>query len=71
MCDQPQHPLSDAREGRTREAHGFSGMMSRETSPLSLAIMRGRVSLLKRELEIDSTPGNGTTIMVEIPVSQA
>ncbi|MEJ2587781.1 MAG: hypothetical protein P8165_09440 [Deltaproteobacteria bacterium] len=41
MCDQPQHPLSDAREGRTREAHGFSGMMSRETSPLSLAIMRG------------------------------
>jgi len=37
-------------------------------SPLGITIMRERVSMIGREFHIESTPGKGTHIHVEIPL---
>jgi signal transduction histidine kinase len=46
---------------------GFSSEIRRPAS-LGLASMRERVRLLHGELDIESTPGRGTTVIASVPV---
>jgi PAS domain S-box-containing protein len=50
---------------------GFVPSLQREKPSLGLASMRERVRLLEGELEIESAPGQGTTIMVWVPLKKA
>ena len=46
---------------------GFDPERSRERASLGLASMRERVRLLRGELDIESTPGRGTTVVAWVP----
>ena len=46
---------------------GFDPGRSREHASLGLASMRERVRLLRGELDIESTPGRGTTVVAWVP----
>ena len=46
---------------------GFDPGRSRERASLGLASMRERVRLLRGELDIESTPGRGTTVVAWVP----
>ncbi len=50
---------------------GFVPSLQREKPSLGLASMRERVRLLEGELEIESAPGQGTTIMIWVPLKKA
>ena len=47
---------------------GFEPALQRERPSLGLASMRERVGLLGGELDIESAPGQGTTILVWLPL---
>lgn len=48
---------------------GFeSGIVGEERSGIGLGSVAARVDYLKGKMEIDSTPGKGTTVIIEIPV---
>jgi PAS domain S-box-containing protein len=49
---------------------GFVPSLQREHPSLGLASMRERVRLLEGELDIDSAPGQGTTILVWVPLKR-
>ena len=46
---------------------GFDPEGSRQHASLGLASMRERVRLLRGELDIESTPGRGTTVVAWVP----
>jgi signal transduction histidine kinase len=46
---------------------GFDPERSRDHASLGLASMRERVRLLHGELDIESTPGRGTTVIAWVP----
>jgi PAS domain S-box-containing protein len=46
---------------------GFDADRPRDQASLGLASMRERVRLLQGELDIESTPGRGTTVLVWVP----
>jgi signal transduction histidine kinase len=46
---------------------GFDPERSRDRPSLGLASMRERVRLLHGELDIESTPGRGTTVVAWVP----
>ena len=46
---------------------GFDQAQSRERASLGLASMRERVRLLRGALDIESTPGRGTTVIAWVP----
>jgi signal transduction histidine kinase len=46
---------------------GFDPAHSRERASLGLASMRERVRLLHGQLDIESTPGRGTTVIAWVP----
>jgi signal transduction histidine kinase len=48
---------------------GFDPASQRAHPSLGLASMRERVFLVNGELDIESTPGQGTTILVTVPIS--
>ena len=50
---------------------GFDAALQRATPHLGLASMRERVQLLGGELDIDSAPGRGTTVLVWVPLKAA
>jgi len=50
---------------------GFDPALQRATPHLGLASMRERVQFLGGELDIDSAPGHGTTILAWVPVKAA
>jgi PAS domain S-box-containing protein len=50
---------------------GFDPAGQRERGHLGIASMRERVNLLAGELEHDSAPGKGTTVMVWVPLETA
>lgn len=50
---------------------GFDPSRKRERLSLGLASMRERVRSLGGELEVDSTPGQGTTILAWVPLNKA
>jgi signal transduction histidine kinase len=47
--------------------NGFDAGRPRERASLGLASMRERVRLLRGELDIESTPGRGTTVIAWVP----
>ena len=47
--------------------NGFDPAHSRERASLGLASMRERVRLLRGQLDIESTPGRGTTVVAWVP----
>ncbi len=49
---------------------GFAPALQRERPSLGLASMRERVHLLEGELDIESAPGQGTTILVWVPLKK-
>jgi PAS domain S-box-containing protein len=49
---------------------GFVPALQRERPSLGLASMRERVRLLEGELDIESAPGHGTTILVWVPLKR-
>jgi len=49
---------------------GFVPALQRERPSLGLASMRERVHLLEGELDIESAPGHGTTILVWVPLKK-
>jgi signal transduction histidine kinase len=49
---------------------GFDPAAQRGSPSLGLASMRERVHLLGGELDIDSAPGHGTTILAWVPVEK-
>ena len=50
---------------------GFDPALHRERASLGLASMRERVRLLAGELDIESAPGHGTTILAWVPLEKA
>ena len=50
---------------------GFAPALQREHPTLGLASMRERVQLLEGELDIESAPGQGTTIVAWVPLKGA
>lgn len=54
----------------TDDGSGFDPSARRAQKSLGLASMRERVHLLGGELEIDSEPGHGTTIVAWVPLSR-
>ncbi|MDD5141433.1 MAG: PAS domain S-box protein [Verrucomicrobiales bacterium] len=50
---------------------GFDPALQRARPSLGLASMRERVFLVDGEIEIESTPGQGTTILVTVPLKKA
>ncbi len=46
---------------------GFDPERSRDHASLGLASMRERVRLLHGQLDIESTPGRGTTVVAWVP----
>jgi signal transduction histidine kinase len=48
---------------------GFEAARQQATPHLGLASMRERVELLGGELDIDSAPGHGTTIVAWVPLT--
>jgi PAS domain S-box-containing protein len=63
--------LSPSRNGMqlaiSDNGQGFNSELRRHAS-LGLASMRERVRLLQGELDIESTPGRGTTVVASVPV---
>ena len=55
----------------TDDGVGFDPAAQRERPSLGLASIRERVLLLDGELDIESAPGSGTTIVVWVPVEKA
>jgi signal transduction histidine kinase len=53
------------------DGRGFDPAVQRKRPSLGLASMRERVHLLGGELDIDSAPGHGTTIMAWVPLGKA
>jgi signal transduction histidine kinase len=49
---------------------GFDPAAQRDRPSLGLASMRERVHLLDGELDIDSAPGHGTTILAWVPLNK-
>jgi signal transduction histidine kinase len=49
---------------------GFDRELQRERPSLGLASMRERVLLLGGDLDIESTPGHGTTILASVPLTR-
>ena len=49
---------------------GFDSTAQRARPSLGLASMRERVSLVNGELDIESEPGQGTTILVSVPIQR-
>jgi len=47
---------------------GFDQARPRARASLGLASMRERVRLLHGELDIESVPGRGTTVVAQVPV---
>jgi signal transduction histidine kinase len=50
---------------------GFDPSLQSVTPHLGLASMRERVQFLGGELDIDSAPGHGTTILAWVPLKAA
>jgi signal transduction histidine kinase len=55
----------------TDNGSGFDPTRHQARPSLGLASMRQRVRLLSGELEIDSAPGSGTTVLARVPVEEA
>jgi PAS domain S-box-containing protein len=55
----------------TDDGVGFDLTQQRDRPSLGLASMRERVMLLEGELEIESAPGKGTTVLVWVPLGKA
>ena len=53
------------------DGSGFAPAVQRERPSLGLASMRERVLLLGGELDIESAPGQGTTVLVWVPLGKA
>ncbi len=49
---------------------GFDPAVQRERPSLGLASMRERVFLVEGELDVESAPGRGTTILVTVPITE-
>jgi len=49
---------------------GFQTTPSRDRPSLGLSSMRERVQLLSGALEIDSAPGQGTTVLAWVPATR-
>jgi signal transduction histidine kinase len=52
------------------DGSGFDPSLKRDQPSLGLASMRERVHLVGGELEIDSTPGHGTTVLAWVPLKE-
>jgi signal transduction histidine kinase len=63
--------LSPSRQGLqlavSDNGSGFDPALPRSRASLGLASMRERVRLLRGELDIESTPGRGTTVVAWVP----
>jgi signal transduction histidine kinase len=54
----------------TDNGTGFDPRQQRHRPSLGLASMRERVRLLEGELDIESAPGHGTTILAWVPLKE-
>ena len=53
------------------DGHGFDPVRLPGGSHFGLAVMRERAELAGGRLEIDSAPGRGTRVLVEVPIAEA
>jgi signal transduction histidine kinase len=54
----------------TDAGYGFDPRQQRQRPSLGLASMRERVRLLDGELDIESAPGQGTTVLAWVPLKE-